>query len=173
MRFFLPLVFLPFVLLGFWAKFIREKFKTRANLFLLAAGVFLVASNLFVVQKSFTTLANYDKPGGGDVNVMILKEAEVFSRFIVANSSNEKRVYIEGDKQFLHKAYTPLKYLVGRSSVKLSLVKKNTPAQEHYFQIVSQKKKKKMLTDPNLNISQFEDFGGFSVLFIQNSVLSP
>jgi hypothetical protein len=172
-RFFLPLIFLPFFLLGFWAEFIREKIKTRANLFLLVAGIFLAASNLFVVQKSFALLADYDKPRGGDVDVTILKEAEVFSHFIVANSNNEKKVYIEGDKQFLHKAYTPLKYLVGRSKVKLSLVKKSTSAPEHFFQIVSQKKKKKLLADPSLNILQFQDFGGFSMLFVENSVLSP
>jgi len=167
-RFYLPLVFLPFVLLGFWAEFFREKIKTGHNIIFLIAGAFLLGSNLFFVQKSFASLANYDKPGGGDVNVTILKEVEVFSRFIVANSNNEKKVYIEGDKQFLHKAYTPLKYLVGRSKVKLSLVKKSTPAPEHFFQVVSQKKKKKLLTDPSLNISQSEDFGGFSMLLIQN-----
>jgi 4-amino-4-deoxy-L-arabinose transferase-like glycosyltransferase len=166
-RFFLPLIFLPFILLGFWVEFIREKIKIRANLILPVVAAFLIASNLYVVQKTFAVLANYDQPGGGDVKVTILKEAEVFSRFIVASSNNEKKVYIKGDKQFLHKAYTPLKYLVGRSGIKLSLVKKNTPPPEQFFQVASQKKKEKLQSAGDINISSHETFGSFSVLLVQ------
>ncbi len=166
-RFYLPLFFLPYVLLGLWAKFVREKIENRSGLILLIAGMFLIGSNLFFVQKSFATLANYGKPGGGDVKVMILKEAEEFSHFIVVNSNNKKKVYIDGDKEFLHKAYTPLKYLVGRSNIKLSLLK-NLPLPDQSFQVVRQKNRKKILPGTDMNILQYKDYGSFSMLLIQN-----
>jgi 4-amino-4-deoxy-L-arabinose transferase-like glycosyltransferase len=170
-RFYLPLIFLPFILLGLWAKFFQEKIKIGQNVILLIAGVFLISSNLFFVQKSFATFANYGKLGGGDVNVTILKEAEEFSNFIVANSDNEKKVYIDGNKEFLHKAYTPLKYLVGRSNIKLTLLKKlkNLPIPKQSFQVVSQKKKKKQLLDPSGNILRYKDYGSFSMLLVQTN----
>ncbi|MCX6766512.1 MAG: glycosyltransferase family 39 protein [Candidatus Moranbacteria bacterium] len=142
-RFYLPLVFLPFVLLG-------------------------LGSNLFFVQKSFAVFANYGNPGGSDVNVTILKEAEEFSRFIVTNASNKKNVYISGDKEFLHKAYTPLKYLVGRSNIKLSLLK-NLPLPDQSFQVVRQKNRKKIVLDTGVNILQYKDYGSFSMLLVQKN----
>jgi 4-amino-4-deoxy-L-arabinose transferase-like glycosyltransferase len=169
-RFYLPLVFLPFVLLGFWAEFFREKIKTGHSIILLIAGAFLLGSNLFFVQKSFATFANYGNPGGSDVNVTSLKEAEEFSQFIVANAGNKKNVYISGDKEFLHKAYTPLKYLVGRSNIKLSLLK-NLPLPDQSFQVVRQKNRKKFLPGTDMNILQYKDYGSFSMLLIQKNGL--
>ena len=167
-RFYLPLIFLPFVLLGFWVKFFREKMKTGSSIIFLIAGVFLFGSNLFFVQKSFATFANYGNPGGSDVNVTILKEAEEFSQFIVDNAGNKKNVYISGDKEFLHKAYTPLKYLVGRSNIKLSLLK-NLPLPDQSFQVVRQKNRKKIILDASVSISQYKDYGSFSMLLVQKN----
>lgn len=169
-RFYLPLVFLPFVLLGFWAEFFREKIKTGHNIIFFIAGAFLLGSNLFFVQKSFATLANYGNPGGSDVNVTSLKEAEEFSQFIVANSGNKKNIYISGEKEFLHKAYTPLKYLVGRSNIKLSLLK-NLPLPDQSFQIIRQKNRKKILPGTDINILEYKDYGSFSILLIQKNGL--
>jgi 4-amino-4-deoxy-L-arabinose transferase-like glycosyltransferase len=172
-RFYLPLIFLPYLMLGFWIEFTKEKFKIRQRTILLAVLVPLILSNLCFVQKSFATLASRANLRESSVNSIILQEAEILSRFIVANSNDEKKVYIAGDKQFLHKAYTPLKYLVGRSGVELLLLKKNAPPPESLFQVVSQKKKKRMTIDPNLNISQSKDFGELSILFVQNKVSPP
>ncbi|MFH0929923.1 MAG: glycosyltransferase family 39 protein, partial [Candidatus Moraniibacteriota bacterium] len=143
-RFYLPLVFLPFVLLGFWAKFISEKFKVRQDMILLAAAALLIFSNLFFVQKYFAKLANYGNVGGGDVNVMILGEAEVFSQFIIENSSGSQEAYLDGNGQFLFKGFKSIRYLVRKANIDLVLANKNSDIPERYFYIASLKKKEKM-----------------------------
>lgn len=167
-RFYLILIFLPFVMLGFWLKFLKEKYGARNNLILLITVVFLVASNLFFVQKYFAALANYGNAGGGSVDVVILKEAEVFSQFIVENSNNAPNVYIGGDGNFLFKGYKPIKYLVGRSNIDLKLADKNAQLPGQYFYVASLSKKEKLLHDANLKVLQDKTYGSFALLLVQN-----
>jgi 4-amino-4-deoxy-L-arabinose transferase-like glycosyltransferase len=166
-RFYLPLVFLPFLLLGFWIIFFREKLNVRQSFVLSVAGVLFVFSNLFFVQKYFSVLANYDKPGGGDVNVVILKEAEVFSQFIIQNSGANQNAYVDGNGQFMFKGYKPIKYLVGKSNIVLHTAsgKNNLPSQ--YFYIASASKMKKMQNSNDIKIIAHETYGSFSVLLVQ------
>jgi 4-amino-4-deoxy-L-arabinose transferase-like glycosyltransferase len=164
-RFYLPLVFFPFFLLGFWIRFFNEKFKVNLNAILLAASVPLIMMNLYFVLGSFSTLAN-----GGTIDVTTLREAEEFSKFIVENSKNEKKVYIVGDDQFLHKAYTPIKYLTGKSNIKLTLVRKNSPLPGQYFQVANPNRKSILLGDKNFNVLGEKQYGKFSILLIENKV---
>lgn len=166
-RFYLPLIFLPFFLLGFWIRFFKEKLKLNQNIILLAFSVPLIFSNLYFVQKSFVALANYENANGGTVDVTILKEAEEFSKFIVENSNEEKRAYIFGEEQFLHKAYTPIKYLVGRSNVSLVLAKKENPFPDRYFHIIRTNSVEKFSTDPKTKILGSKTFGKFTLLLAQ------
>jgi 4-amino-4-deoxy-L-arabinose transferase-like glycosyltransferase len=170
-RFFLPLVFLPFVLLGFWAKLISEKFKVRRDMILLAAAALLISSNLFFVQKYFAKLASYDNPGGGDVNVMILKEAETFSRFIVENSRGNQEAYLDGNGQFLFKGFKSIRYLVGKSGINLSLMGEKSQMPSQYFHIASSKKKEKIASGKKARIIRYREFGGFSILLVQSNEL--
>jgi 4-amino-4-deoxy-L-arabinose transferase-like glycosyltransferase len=167
MRFYLPIIFLPFFLLGFWILFFREKFIMQKNTFLWIVSIFLVFSNMFFVQKYFFALASYDKPGGGDVNVVILKEAEVFSQFIIQNSGGNQDAYIDGNGQFLFKGYKPIKYLVGKSSIDLHMTNRKSSLPSQYFYIASAKKMKKMQSAENIKVSSHETFGSFSVLLVQ------
>lgn len=168
-RFYLPLIFLPFAMLGLWIQYFKEKFSAYYKLVLLIAAVPLVCSNLLYVQKSFAALANYGNPGGGDINVVILKEAEVFSQFIAANSNNSKDIYISGDARFLFKGYKPIKYLVGRSGINLSLAGKNAGITGQYFYIASLSKKDKLLKDGTTKVFGYKTYGGFAVILAQKN----
>jgi 4-amino-4-deoxy-L-arabinose transferase-like glycosyltransferase len=167
-RFYLPLIFLPFVLLGFWLRFFRERFNVRENIILLIVCVPLIFSNLYFVQKSFAALANYGNIGGGSSDVVILKEAEVFSQFIMDNSNNGETAYIGGDGKFLFKGYKPIRYLVGRSNIDLKMTDKNIQLPNQYFYVASLQKKEKMLKDGNIKIFQYKTYGNFAVLLVQN-----
>jgi hypothetical protein len=169
-RFYLPLIFLPYLTLGFWIRFLEEKFKIRQRTILLAAAVPLIFLNLYFVQKSFAALASYESPNGGSVDVTILQEAETFSQFIVENSKAGERVYIFGDKQFLHKSFTSIEYLAGRSHIKLLLVRKKTPLPQRYFQIANPNRKNLLLEDKNFNVSGEKKYGKFSILFVENKI---
>jgi len=167
-RFYLILIFLPFFLLGFWIQFLGKKFRVRyARLFLIATALF-ICSNLFFVHKYFAALADYGNPGGGSVDVVILKEAEVFSQFIVANSDNAKDIYIGGDGKFLFKGYKSLKYLVGRSKINLLMADKNSQLPNQYFYVASSSKKEKLQSDGNMKIIRYKTYGSFAVLLMQN-----
>jgi 4-amino-4-deoxy-L-arabinose transferase-like glycosyltransferase len=166
-RFYLPLIFLPFFLLGFWLRFFREKFNVRENIILLIACVPLICSNLYFVQKSFAVLANYGNEGGGDSDVTILREAEEFAHFITEYSNNEKDVHIVGDEYFLQKAYKPIRYLVGRSNIGLKLADKKNPLPSRYFHAIRSNKKDKMLMDANVKIIGYKTYGKFTMLLVQ------
>ncbi len=167
-RFYLILIFLPFALLGFWIQFFRKKFGVWYVYILLIATTPFIISNLFFVQKSFTALANYGNIGGGSVDVVILKEAEVFSQFIISNSNDFKDVYIGGDGKFLFKGYKPIRYLVGRSNIDLKMADKDTQLSDQYFYVASLQRKEKMLNDKNIRVLRYKDFGNFSMLLVQN-----
>jgi len=170
-RFYLVLIFLPFFLLGFWIQYLREKFAARQTLILLVIPIFLVGSNLFFVQQSFGTLANYDKKGGGNVDITILQEAETFARFIEENSNDTKDVYVGGNVKFLFKAYRSLKYLTGMKGVNILQVNAKTILPSQYFYIASTSEKDKLSTDANVKILNYKTFGGFSILLLQNGRL--
>jgi hypothetical protein len=169
MRFYLILIFLPFVLLGFWIQLFRKKFSVRYASILLIVAVLPIFSNLFFVQKYFAALANYGNMGGGSVDVVILKEAEVFSQFIVNNSNNAPDAYIGGDGKFLFKGYKSIKYLVGRSNIDLKMADKKSQLPGQYFYVASLKKKDKILNDKSIRVLEYKDFGSFSMLLVQNS----
>jgi len=167
-RFYLSLIFMPFFLLGFWIQYFKNKFSGRYFSILLFATLLLVFSNIFFVQKYFAALANYSQAGGGSVDVVILKEAEVFSQFIIDNLDNSKEVYIGGDGKFLFKGYKPIRYLVGRSNINLLLADKNTQLPGQYFSIASLAKKEKLREDTSIKILQSKTYGSFAVLLVQN-----
>lgn len=167
-RFYLPLIFLPFMMLGFWIEFITRKISTRRRAVMITITVLFICSNLFFVNKHFTAYADYSKPGGGSVDVVILEEAEVFSQFIVANSNNSKDVYIDGNAKFLFKGYKPIRYLVGRSNVNLQLAQKNAQLPGQFFYVASSSKTEKLLKDENIKVIRYKAYGSFTVLLVQN-----
>jgi len=171
-RFYLVLIFLPFILLGFWIKFFWEKFRINHNLVLMIVAGLFIFSNLFFIYKSFVFLADYDKKGG-TVDVIILKQAEEFSNFITANSGNAPEVVIDGNGKFLFKAYKSIKYLVEKNSnAKLLLANTKTATPSQYFYIGRLAKKAELLKDPDIKISQYKTYGKFTILFVQNNKAS-
>jgi 4-amino-4-deoxy-L-arabinose transferase-like glycosyltransferase len=166
-RFYLPLIFFPFLLLGFWIRFIVKKFNF-SSAFGAAIAALLIFSNLYFVQKYFTAFAEYAKPGGGSVDVFILKEAEIFSQFIIENSQGSADAYIAGDIQFLFKGVKSIKYLAGRSGINLIQADKNSQLPDRYFLITSLDKKEKLINAGEIKIVRDTSYGGFVVMLVQN-----
>ena len=167
-RFYLILIFLPFLLLGFWIQFAREKYAAYFDQIFIITTVLLICSNLFFVQNYFAGLASYAAPGGGDINITILSEAEAYSQFIVENSGSSTGVFLDGDGKFLFKAFKPIKYLVGKSNIDL-LDKQASPA-DTYFYVGTIKDKNRLMSDPNLKISKYKTYGEFTVMKVQSLV---
>jgi 4-amino-4-deoxy-L-arabinose transferase-like glycosyltransferase len=166
-RFYLILIFLPFFLLGFWLKFLGEKFSKQRLRILLSIIAILIFSNLYFVQKYFANFAGYGNVGGGNYDIAILSQVEIFSNFIVVNSGGARSVYLDGDQKFLFKAFKPIKYLTQKSNVDVSESNKKTTISEPYFYLGSLKDKERISGDVNVKVLQSKTYGQFTIMLIQ------
>lgn len=166
MRFYLILMFLPFLLLGFWWKFIKEKIKYRPIVLMIFICLLLIFSNFYFLYKYFNELKSYAGKGG-PIDIMILSDMEEFAKFIVSNSEGISRVYIDGNKEFTFKAYNSIAYLVKRSGVNLVMTEKGETLPERYFYVSREEKKKELLNDNTIEIIQYKTRGKFTILLLQ------
>ena len=150
-------------------QFLREKFKLKFGAILLIVSFFLIGSNLFFVSSYFSELSAYGKGNGGDMDVTILKEAEVFANFIVTRASGSKTLEIFGDGKLLFKAYKPVRYLVGKSDLDLKLLDKKALPSSQYFYLGTYKDRDRLLKDETLKVLDYESYGGFAILLLQNN----
>ena len=169
-RFYLILIFLPFLMLGFWIKFLQEKFKKEFLYVLLIPVIVLVASNLYFVQTYFAGLAAYGKDDGGDIAITILGETETFANFITANSNGAKQIEIGGDEKILFKAYKSIRYLAAKNNIDLLQLNKKPPLSKQYFYLGTLKDRDNLSKDANVRIVKFQDYGDFSILLVENIV---
>lgn len=167
-RFYLPLIYFPFILLGFWMKFLENKFGYRLIVPLLS--VLFIISNIFFVGKYFIALADYTNPRGGTTAVQILGEAETYANFIVANSGGAKNVYINGDEEFLFKSFKSIGYLVGRKNIKLTMVKKFSPVPSSYFFHIEHIRSGEISNSGGFSdIVARKAYGKYEMLFVKNN----
>ena len=169
-RFYLVLIFLPFLLLGFWIQFLREKFHAQYGLILAVSALVFISSNLYFVHKAFAELADYSQKGG-TVDVITLKQAEEFSDFISANYAGAPEIYITGNGKFLFKAYKSIKYLVEKNNTKLLLANTKTALPRQYFYVARSAKKIKLQQDPTATVLQLKTYGKFTIMLVQRSAI--
>jgi len=81
-RYFIVVFFLPFFFLGFWMKFLTERFASAGIIISSALVAFLLLSNIVPVGKTYFSGINPDYAGRGDFGGMDLKDAKLISRFI-------------------------------------------------------------------------------------------
>ena len=115
MRFYLISIFMPFVFLGFWIKFIIKKAGKYSNIILIMVAAVFVCLNLFFVKKMINELS---APKSKVFEVVTLKELEETANFIVKHEKGNE-VYLNGNAQFLFKAQKGIEYLVGKSGTKI------------------------------------------------------
>lgn len=167
-RFFLLLIFFPFILLGFWIKFLEETLDKKAftSLALILISM-LIAANIFFVYKSFSELAGFQKGrGGGKIAFnTTLKELEGIAQFIVDNSAGEKEVFIKGNKQYIKKILKPTKFLVSKSDINLSTDEENNYEQQQVFYLTnfSENKKKKLEEKKDTTKIKYGAYGRFLI----------
>lgn len=137
MRYFVMMIIFPFLFIGFWMKFVLEKFKGRKGQLIFIAAALLVLSNLFFVRESFAYYASAEKGdhSGSTLSEVSLEEIENAARFIVANSAGQKVVYLDGKTQLVKKCLNSINFLAQKSGVKVLSYKKNDRPQEKVFYV--------------------------------------
>lgn len=136
MRFYLILIFMPFLLLGFWLRFIREKLsKHLARDLMIFIILIFAGSNIYAVVKYFNAYVKYEtgQVDGGQINYVMLGEMEGVAKYIIANANGARNVYITGNQQYLFKAIKPIEYLTEKSNIKTLPLRKKDEKQFPLF----------------------------------------
>jgi len=122
-RFFLVLEFMPFLLLGFWLKYLQEKFSPKSIIIVIVAVIVII--NCYVLVRNFTYLAGQTKEGSNGFEEITLGEVEYMANFIETHSVGAKNVYLEGKASELFKITKPIQYFTDTLGLEVNNLKKN------------------------------------------------
>ncbi|MFZ1719980.1 MAG: glycosyltransferase family 39 protein [Candidatus Moraniibacteriota bacterium] len=162
MRFFLAMIFMPFLLLGLWFDFLRERMSKYSGHLVAVLVCILVVMNLSALRQSFAISKSYLTNSRAGMDNIMLKEVETASAFIVAHADGAMVVAVDGDAKFLFKGLKSMNYFTSRSSIKL--VEKNKKADPNIpvFLIENTRQKDAILEHPG-GVDDFLSFGRFTI----------
>ncbi len=162
MRYFLILVFMPYVLLGFWIRFLKEWSVRYGQLLLVLCVFVLLFANGFAVRENFTAWAGYTTRPGGSTDIITLKEIELIASYLVSHSGDTETITLDAKKPILFKLQKPINYLVEKSGKKLRIAGKNEAGLVFGLEKTSQSRE-----DSRTGMINVEKFGRFTVYQIE------
>lgn len=122
-RFFLPISFVPFILLGLWLDFLALKTKKIKMITVLIILIFTFLNG----QKILATSHDLQYGGreiNGDFEYITLGEVKHMDDFMARNSSGEKQVFVDGQALYLFKAINSLELVAMKYGIKPTQLKK-------------------------------------------------
>lgn len=125
LRFFLVLEFMPFLLLGFWLKFLGEKLPAHKSKIMTVMVVFLVSVNLLAVKKQFYYLEGKAREGVNGFEEITLGEVKFMAEFILKHSDGAEKIYLDGKSSELFKIVKPIKYFATEAGLTVKEFKKD------------------------------------------------
>lgn len=163
MRFFLMMVFMPFVMLGMWFEFLFEKFPRRALPVAILFSLVLVFFNTYAVWRSFAEYASYlnERSTAGMDNVL-LREVEDAADFIVRHADASKTVFLDGDSKYLFKALKSIRYYTERQDIDIDQRRKHESDGSPLFLIDNTKQNEKTLKKYP-TVIDWETIGRFTI----------
>ena len=117
MRFFLILEFVPFLLLGFWLKFLSEKVKKQW----ISVVIMLVLSFL-CLRKDYLIFKDLQFGGreiNGNFEYITLGEVNFITSYIKNNNNGNKTAYLDAQAGYLFKAFKSLKFIANKFDLEL------------------------------------------------------
>ncbi|MFA7209260.1 MAG: glycosyltransferase family 39 protein [Parcubacteria group bacterium] len=118
MRFFLILEFVPFLLLGFWLKFLWEKADRR-----WIAIALVVSASFFNLQKNFSVFHDLQFGGreiNGDFEYITLGEADFIVEYMRDNIVADSRTaYVDAQAGYLFKSLKSLRFIAEKSDLEV------------------------------------------------------
>jgi 4-amino-4-deoxy-L-arabinose transferase-like glycosyltransferase len=140
MRYFLTLIFMPFIFLGLWLDFLGEKLRAD-KIILPFIAVFLISLNFNSVRKDFTALAN--PASVSFVDIAYLGEVEEISNYMVTNADEKNSVFFDGSNTHIYKSANAILYVTDKKGIETAKVdKKDVPSGQIFFYLNSAKMKK-------------------------------
>jgi hypothetical protein len=168
MRFFLMMIFMPFLLLGFWAKFILEKHRKQGIYIGGLILAILALFNLITIKNEFTAFANHTVRPGGSFENADLKEVELISQYIISNRDGAKTAFIGGNAAYLFKFEKSIGYFVKKAGIEL-IPEKKSGAGDNIFRMINSEKYEKTLEEyeKKYEVLGGQSFGRFSIIKIR------
>jgi 4-amino-4-deoxy-L-arabinose transferase-like glycosyltransferase len=165
MRFFLMVIFMPFLLLGFWVKFLLEKYGKRGIYIGSSILAILALFNLITIKNEFIAFTNHTTKPGGSFENADLKEVELISQYIISNTNGTKTAFIGGNKQYLFKFEKSIGYFTEKAGIQLAPEKKSETG-SNIFRIVATSKNQNILEKSAEEFIALDGqaFGRFSVI---------
>jgi hypothetical protein len=168
MRFFLMLIILPFLLLGFWVKFLQERCKKQGIYISGLILAILALFNLFTIKNEFIAFASHTAKPGGSFENADLKEVELISRYIISNGDGAKTAFIGGNATYLFKFEKSIGYFVKKSGIEL-IPEKKAGVGDNIFRMINSEKYEKTLEEyeKKYEVLGGQLFGRFSIIKIR------
>lgn len=146
-RYFIVVEFVPFLLLGFWIKFILEKVPGRRAILLagfLVAG--LVVGNLSTIRAAVVAFSHQS---ASTDNVAYFGEVAALSRCIIDRSPDAKTIHLSGKKAYLSRYGKQLEYFGRQQGVTVSKTYKpdTLNADDPFFYVLKKITKKDTLPE--------------------------
>jgi hypothetical protein len=165
-RYFLIIIFAPFVFLGFWIEFLLEKIKFKRKWIIIALIILtFISFNLFSLSKNFSEYSDYSKKTALNFENTTLREVELMGSFISNNAEEKKAVFMDGKNLYLFKFQKSIEYFTKKSGIAVK-PSKNALAGDIVFQLVPTKNIKSSVEKKtgSYDIINHESFGRFALL---------
>lgn len=115
-RYFVVLLFLPFIFLGLWMRFIMEKNRKIGLIFYITITTLFLFSNLFTIKA---TANKYQSKSMNSMDNSTLGEDEIMLNHLIDNSNSSKEIYLAGKNLYLIRFYKPLFYLAEKKGINI------------------------------------------------------
>jgi len=165
MRFFLAMIFMPFVLLGLWFGYISEKFPRYGYAGMIILVSLFCAANLFSIRNSFADSRAFLSDSDAGMDNAMLREVEISSAFIISRAGGAKVVSVGGDSRYLFKALKSMNYFTSRSGIRLVQKSKKTDPGIPVFLIENTKRTESILKSQS--VEEHLSFGRFTIFSIR------
>lgn len=117
--YFIILLFVPFVFLGLWLKFLEEKFQIKGKrIGLCLVTVLVILSVWSDVKAAYLNDQGLDNSSENTD----FREIKNVSDFILKNSLSEKIIYLSGENKYLDRYSRPVEYMISRQNKKLVII---------------------------------------------------
>lgn len=116
LRYFIIILFLPFIFLGLWMQFMLERDWKKGTVFSIVAAIFLLIANLATIKAA---AAQYQAKATNSVDNATLGEIEPMLGYMLDESNSSPKIYLAGKNLYLIRFYKPLAYLAGKEGVEI------------------------------------------------------
>jgi 4-amino-4-deoxy-L-arabinose transferase-like glycosyltransferase len=116
LRYFIPMLFAPFLFLGLIMKFLTEKFGRIGQLISGLLVLFLILSNGLAIRSVIKELSAKERTS---YRYSVLGEMEDMVAYMQANTDGKKEAYLTGNRRYIINLYRPLMYLAQKNGLKL------------------------------------------------------